>query len=168
MPAKKKTNYITYELKKLDLYIGQLQDFLDKNPPNLAVDRIERIVTQRGESIRVIASIEQQVKAFTDIVKEMPRYLEDLNRLRMQVDQDKKEVQLRGGQDRPGFMNDDDEDDDEKPKAKTKKESNKQQPSAFDDDTFYTDENTNTTMKELPAPDESEEEDTDWLNGEDD
>lgn len=178
MAGKKKTNYISYELKKLDTYVGQLLDFLDKNPPNLAVDRLERIVTARGESIKVIASIEQQVKTFNDIMEKLPKLLEDLNRLRKEVDTDKKEIEVRGGQDRPGFMEDDDdiEEQDEKPKRKSNKSNISS--NAFDDDSFHDNEEDQLEIvqeedesedepieqKQLPAPEDEEDPgDDSWL-----
>lgn len=170
MPAKKKTNYISYDLKKLDLYWDQLRDFMDKNPPNLATDRLEKIQTANGFSYKVIATIEQQVKLFMDNLQKMPALLEDINRLRKEVDTDKKEVELRGGADRPGFM-DDDEDDDEPIQKKSNK---KQTPTnAFDDDEFYENK---SELKELPPPSieenkseniPDEEEDNEWLERED-
>jgi len=166
MAGKKKTNYISYELEKLDTYMEQLQDFLDKNPPNLATDRIERISTPRGgESIRVIASMEDQVKAFMGVLEKLPKVLEDMNRLRKEVDSDKKEIELRGGADRPGFMDDEDEDEEEEEKPKTKKKNSKKQESkdveetAFDDDSFFEEDG---GQKLLPPPDEEDEGDDEW------
>lgn len=175
MAGKKKTNYISYELKKLDLYISQMNDFLDKNPPNLATDRIERIVTGRGESIRVIASIETQVKCFMDNLEKLPKLLEDLNRLRKQVDDDKKEITLRGGADRPGFMDDDEDEEEEitKRKKPNKKEEIKLT-TTFDDDSFHQGEVKNEELIEeeikeqklLSSSEEDEDEeesDDEWL-----
>ena len=48
MPPKKKTNYISYELKKLENYLTQLNNTLDLNPPDRAADRIEILQTARG------------------------------------------------------------------------------------------------------------------------
>ena len=173
MAGKKKTNYISYELKKLDEYIEQLQSFLDKNPPNLATDRLERIISARGESIKVIASIETQVNCFMDKLEKLPRLLEDVNRLRKEVDQNKKEIELRGGANRPGFMDDEDdeeEDDDPKPKKKNKSEKKEPTSSVFDDETFFEEEDETTPeeptepLKQLPAPDEEEDPgDDEWL-----
>jgi hypothetical protein len=109
MPAKKKTNYISYELKKLENYLTQLNNTLDNNPPDQAVDRIELIQTARGgQMIKVIATKEQQLKAFLDILKELPKLLSEINTLRKEVDGRTKEVEVRGDQDRPGFMDNDD------------------------------------------------------------
>lgn len=185
MAGKKKSNYISYELKKLDSYVEQLQEFLDNNPPNLAVDRVERIVTNRGESIKVIASKEAQVKCFMDQLEKLPRLLEDLNRLRKEVDSDKKEVELRGGADRPGFMDDDDEEEEEQEEKSKKKNTrvNKKEDttSAFDDDAFFEEEESTEEsqeeveeedeieqprLKQLPPPDDEDEDDGDdsWLD----
>jgi hypothetical protein len=175
MAAKKKSNYISYELKKLDLYMGQLQDFLDKNPPNLAVDRIERIVTARGEAIKVIASIEDQVKMFLLALEKLPKVLEDLNRLRKEVENGKQEIEMRGDQSRPGFMDDDEDDEDleendPKPKKNVKKSKKEDSnTSAFDDDDFFEgDETAEETPPQLELPPSSIEGDDDegddnWL-----
>lgn len=175
MAGKKKTNYISYELEKLDLYIGQLQAFLDKNPPNLATDRVEHIQTLRGgTTIKVIASIEQQVNCFMDKLEKLPRLLEDVNRLRKEVDQNKKEVELRGGADRPGFMDDEEEEEEEQEKKSKKKKPIKDQKitplTSFDDDEFYEDgkeepKEEPTIQKQLPAPEEDlDEGDDEWLD----
>lgn len=171
MAGKKKTNFISYELKKLDTYMEQLQDYLDNNPPNLATDRIERISTPRGgESIRVIASKEDQVKAFMGVLEKLPKVLEDINRLRKEVDTDKKETELRGGAEMPGFMmSGDDSDNDDEPKEKPKKKSTNKKgeddddSEKFDDDSFFEDDGTGTgTMKLLPPPDDNDLGDDDW------
>lgn len=121
MPPKKKTNYISYELKKLENYLTQLNNTLDLNPPDRATDRIELLETARGgQMIKVIATKEQQLKAFLDILKELPKLLSEINSLRKEVDGQGKEVEVRGDQERPGFMDNDDINDqqeEEKPKT---------------------------------------------------
>lgn len=115
MPPKKKTNYISYELAKLENYLKQLQNTLDNSPPDRAVDRIELLETARGgQMIKVIATKEQQLKAFLDILKELPKLLSEINTLRKEVDGVTIKDEVRGDQERPGFMdNDDVKDDDE-------------------------------------------------------
>lgn len=120
MPPKKKTNYISYELKKLEAYLAQLTSFLDRNPPDRAVDRTVLLQTARGgEAIKVIASIEQQVNAFMKILQELPKLLSEINTLRKEVDGVTIKDEVRGDQERPGFMDNDDikeeDEDDEKP-----------------------------------------------------
>ena len=121
--AKKKTNYISYELKKLEIYLSQLQNYLDDNPPDRLVDRLEVLQSTRGNPIiKVIASKEDQLKMFLTSLEKLPKILEDINRLRKEVDDDKKEIEVRGGQNMPGFMDDEDEEQEE---IKPKKTSNK-------------------------------------------
>jgi hypothetical protein len=150
MPAKKKTNYISYELKKLENYLTQLNNTLDNNPPDQAVDRIELIQTARGgQMIKVIATKEQQLKAFLDILKELPKLLSEINTLRKEVDGHTKEVEVRGDQDRPGFMDNDDvvdEKNEEPPiqrglpaPGKTVQDLSDDDPSEFDDASYWED-----------------------------
>lgn len=154
------------------MYLEQLQDFLDKNPPNLAVDRTETYSTGRGEAIKIIASIEDQVKMFLLAMEKLPKILEDLNRLRKEADKGDAEVELRGGADRPGFMDDDDEEEEEekpKPKKKTNSQKKDESPTSFDDDSFFEQEPEDKPpftgeQLQLPAPDEQDEGDDDWLN----
>jgi hypothetical protein len=109
---KKSTNFISYELNKLNMYIDQLHDYLDKNPPNLMVDRVEYVDLPRGgQSMKVIATKEDQLKAFTSILEKLPKMLEEVNRLRKSVDEEKTETSVRGNLSVPGFMQVDDEDD---------------------------------------------------------
>ena len=118
MPPKKKTNYISYELKKLESYLSQLNSFLDENPPDKAEDRVKYLETARGgEMIKVIASKEPQIKAFMDILKELPKLLSEMNTLRKEVDGVTIKDEVRGDQERPGFMDNNIEEDeeDEKP-----------------------------------------------------
>lgn len=166
MPAKKKTNYISYELKKLEVYLEQLQAYLDKNPPDLAVDRTEVYSTARGgEGIKVIASIEDQVKMFLLALEKLPKVLEDLNRLRSAVDKGKDEIEIRGGVERPGFMDDDEDDEpEEKPKKKTQsKKKDDSSASAFDDDSFF-EEEPSAGQPLLPPPPSNDEGDDEWLD----
>lgn len=113
MPGRKKTNYIAYELKKLDKYIKELHAYLDANPPHLMVDRVEHATSTRGNPIiKLIASKEDQLKTFTATLEKLPKILEDVNRLRKAVDGE-EEKDVRGGHNLPGFMQVVDEDDDD-------------------------------------------------------
>lgn len=103
MPGKK-TNYIAYEIKKLEKYFRQLEQYLDDNPPDQAEDRIEQLESTRGNPIiKVIQTKENQIKLFKETLKELPAILENLNRLRAIVDGE-AEDEVRGGQGVPGFM----------------------------------------------------------------
>jgi hypothetical protein len=152
MAPKKKTNFISYELERLDKYLRQLTGYLDSNPPDSVVDRIEVVETARGGSvIKVIATKEDQIKLFTATMEKLPKILADVNALRKEVDGAKKDVDIRGNQEQPGFMaegNDDEEEDDEDdkpigtkllPLSTKQKISIEDNPDAFDDDTFYED-----------------------------
>jgi hypothetical protein len=98
--------------------------------------------------------------------------LEDLNRLRKEADKGESEVELRGGAARPGFMDDDDEEEEEekpKPKKKTNSQKKDDNPTSFDDDSFFEAEPEDKTpftdeQLRLPAPDEQDEGDDEWLN----
>jgi hypothetical protein len=117
MPPKKKTNYISYELKKLEAYLAQLHAYLDENPPDKAEDRVKYLETARGgEMIKVIASKEQQITSFMKILQELPKLLSEINTLRKEVDGITIKDEVRGDQDRPGFMDNDikEEEEDEK------------------------------------------------------
>lgn len=104
MATKKKTNFISYELKRLDAYMAQLNSYLDDNPPNTVQDRIEIVQTQRGSIIKVIATKEDQIKLFLTTLEKLPKVLSDINDLRKQVEGIKLEEDIRGQQVQPGFM----------------------------------------------------------------
>lgn len=108
--AKKKTNYALYELKNLEKYLQQLQNYLDKNAPDTFEDRIERIPTKYGATIRVISSIEQQLKAFTETLQKLPAIVAEVNALRKSLNEEKVEKEVRGNEEIPGFMEDATED----------------------------------------------------------
>lgn len=113
MASKKKTNFISYEIKQLEEYFKQLNRFLKKNPPDLAEDRIEHSTSPRGmPMIKVIASRESQIKLFTETLQKLPALLTDLNTLRKSVE-GVEETKTRGDIDIPGFMDTDDEEDNE-------------------------------------------------------
>jgi hypothetical protein len=168
--GKKKTNFIILELKRLDIWYKQIESYMEKNPPDEAKDRLKEIFGREGDVVRyqVIASIEDQVKLFMANLEKLPKVLTDINTLRAIVEKGKEDVEVRGGMERPGFMDvDDDEEEDIKPKRKTnksKKEDN-DEPSAFDDDSFYVD----PSIEEDPTADVESPEDDDpgddsWLD----
>lgn len=123
MPTKKKTNYVSYELKRLDTYLSQLTSYLDAHPPDKMVDRIEWIQTPRGGEIpKVISSIETQLKVFMSTLQQLPKLLSDINELRKQVEGQAKEIEIRGEQEMPGFMSSDDDQEDNRKTTDNKKE----------------------------------------------
>lgn len=103
MPGKKKTNYISYEIERLNKYIKQLTTFLDKNPPDKAEDRLEVIDGPRGPVVKIISKKEEQIKLFMEMLQKLPPVLEDLNRLRKGAEGE-EEIDVRGGHGLPGFM----------------------------------------------------------------
>ena|SRR5271155_4748893 len=104
MPSPKKTNYISYKIKKLEKYFKQLEQYMDDNPPDTADDRIEILETERGQAIKVICKKEEQIKLFKETLKELPALLENLNKLRKAVNGEEEDKEVRGGHDIPGFM----------------------------------------------------------------
>ena len=153
MPSKKKTNYISYEIKKLEKYFKQLEKYMDDNPPDSADDRIEHIETARGTAIKVICKKEEQIKLFKETLKELPALLENLNKLRMTVDGETEEDEVRGGHDMPGFMR-------KKKNSSSPSEPKKKEEVEFDDEDFEDDplENSveNSATLFLPGSDELE------------
>lgn len=103
--AKKKTNFISYELDNLEKYLKQLQGYLDDNPPDALQDRVEMMTSTNGNPIlKVIASKEAQLKAFSDILMKLPNMYAELNTLRKAVNDEQVEISTRGGSTLPGFM----------------------------------------------------------------
>lgn len=150
MPAKKKTNYIAYEIKKLEKYFKQLEKYLDDNPPDAAVDRIEMMESTRGNPImKVIQTKENQIKLFKETLKELPGILEQLNKLRMMVDGE-QEDEVRGGSSVPGFMSKNNTGE----VYKNKKNNNIKIDEDFPDDPL----SEGISQLSLPAPDEDVEE----------
>ena len=106
---KKKINYISYELQKLEKYINQLQSFMDNNPPDSLEDRLDVRESANGNPIvKVVASIESQLKTFRDTLEKLPALYESLNNLRRIADSDPNEEEIvekaRGGTELPGIF----------------------------------------------------------------
>lgn len=106
---KKKVNYISYELKKLQAYIDQLQSFMDSNPPDSLQDRLDvRYSTQGNPIVKVIASKESQLKTFRDTLEKLPALYESLNNLKRLANSDPEEDEVvetaRGGIGLPGIF----------------------------------------------------------------
>lgn len=106
----KKTNYIPYKLKKLEKYLSELEGYLDENPLKDITDRVEVYESTRGNPIvKLISSKEQQLRAYGETLKLLPRLYEDYNKLLAAVN-GKEQDDLRGGKQAGGVMdNDDDE-----------------------------------------------------------
>jgi hypothetical protein len=146
MPVKKKTNYVSYQVERLKVYIESINQYLDDNPIDQMTDRIERFEGLRGmPMIRVIAKKEDQIKCFMDRLKELPKLLSDYNDLLKSLDGKEADVVLRGEVDKPGFMTDAEvikEDEEEKmPEMRKFLPSNEEMaPTDFDDDEYWNDE----------------------------
>lgn len=154
MASKAKTNFISYELKQLEEYYEQLNNYLKNNPPDLAEDRVEHMVSPKGTPmIKVIASREVQIKLFTETLEKLPKILNDLNTLRKTV-AGEPEKNVRGGADIPGFMDADDDDDDDKNDYVIQKPANKE--TVFEDEDDV--KETKPELKSLPAPAEEKDE----------
>ena len=106
MPPKKKTNFVSYELKKLEKYWSQLEKYMDDNPPDQAEDRLDVRYNERTGMpiVKTIATKESIVKLFKETFASLPKILEDLNSLRKSVNEEIKQTEVRGDQAVPGFM----------------------------------------------------------------
>lgn len=107
MATKKKTNYISYEIKKLEKYYKQLETYLDDHPADKIDDRLDvRYSTNGNPIVKTIASRESQLSAFFNTLQKLPSLLESINNLRKLVDGDGKEVvdKARGDKELPGLF----------------------------------------------------------------
>lgn len=107
MATKKKTNYIVYELQRLQKYIDQLQTYLDDVDLYQLEDRLDVRYSQNGNPIvKVIASKEAQVKSYRENIEKLPALYETLNRLKAQADTGGEEVveKARGDKELPGIF----------------------------------------------------------------
>lgn len=107
MTAKKKTNYISYELDKLTKYIEQLQSYLDSISLEDIQDRLDIRYSQNGNPIvKVIASKEAQVTSYRNNLEKLPSLYEAKNRLKALADNGAEEAvdRARGGKDLPGLF----------------------------------------------------------------
>lgn len=125
--AKKKTNYIGYELKWLEKKCKQLQEWVEAKLDGGITDRIEVMESTRGNPIiKVIASEETQIKCLRDTLKELPNMLMEINRLRkLAEEEDAGEPNVRGNHEVPGFMEDDEDEPEVQPEKKEKGSSKK-------------------------------------------
>jgi hypothetical protein len=107
MATKKKTNYIVYELEKLENYVKQLQEYLDNIDLYGLEDRLDVRYSQNGNPIvKVIASKEAQVKSYRENLEKLPALYDTLLRLRKLADTgDEERVEkARGDKDLPGIF----------------------------------------------------------------
>lgn len=106
--ATKKTNFISYELEKLDSYIKSLNAYLDSIDLEHLVDRLDVRQSAHGNPIvKVVASKETQVTSYRITLEKLPALYEALNRLRKIVDIDDTEEEIgavRGGKELPGLF----------------------------------------------------------------
>jgi len=127
--AKKKTNYIGYDLEWLEKKCKQLQKWVEDKLDGGIKDRIEVYESTRGNPIiKVISSEETQIKCLRDTLKELPNMLMEINRLKKIVNEEETgEKDVRGGHEIPGFM-EDDEDEQSKKEEKGSSKKTKQSP----------------------------------------
>lgn len=105
--SKKKTNYIVYELEKVENYIKQLQEYLDSIDLYDLEDRLDvRHSTNGNPIVKVIASKEAQVKSYRENLEKLPPLYETLNRLRQLADSGgvEKVEKARGDKELPGIF----------------------------------------------------------------
>ena len=107
MAGKKKTNFIIYELEKLENYVKQLQEYLDNIDLYGLEDRLDVRYSQNGNPIvKVIASKEAQVKSYRENLEKLPALYETINRLRQLADTggEEKVEKARGDKELPGIF----------------------------------------------------------------
>lgn len=102
MATKKANNYITAELDWAEAQLSTWKKYIDANPIHELKDRIEWKPTSRGGSMpMVIASIEQQLKAITELMTKYLTLLEVVDKLR---EKEELKIQTRGDSEINGMM----------------------------------------------------------------
>lgn len=96
MTAKKQT-YVGAELDWAEKRLKEWKKYIDNNPINKLEDRMALKQTARGTISVVSATVETQMKAIRDTMKEYLSLLEIVDRLRTQ--DEKNKIEVRGGQD---------------------------------------------------------------------
>jgi hypothetical protein len=101
--AKAKVNtYINAELDWAEEQLSTWKKYIDANPIHEMKDRIEWKPTSRGGSMpMVIASIEQQIKAVTELMTKYLTLLEVVDKLR---EKEAAKLELKGGAQANGMM----------------------------------------------------------------
>lgn len=99
----KKEIYIEAELEWANTRLEEWRDYIDANPFDKIIDRVEWKPTAKGGLIpMVIASKEAQIKCIRDTLKEYLLLLKSVNEMREA--EEKKQEFARGGQDIPYRM----------------------------------------------------------------
>ena len=94
MAKLKQNTYINTELDWAEAQLVTWKKYIDANPVHELKDRIEFKPTARGGVIpMVIASIEQQLKAISDLMKNYLTLLEVVDKLR---EKEEKKLETRG------------------------------------------------------------------------
>ncbi len=102
MPAKKANSYINAELEWAEAQLLTWRQYIDEHPVHELKDRIEWKPTTRGGTMpMVISSIEQQLKAITELMSKYLSLLEVVDKLR---EREEQKVQLRGDAEINGMM----------------------------------------------------------------
>lgn len=102
MASKKANTYINAELDWAEEQLVTWKKYIDANPIHLLKDRIEWKPTSRGGSMpMVIASIEQQLKAITELMSKYLALLEIVDKLR---EKEEAKLQTRGDSKINGLM----------------------------------------------------------------
>jgi hypothetical protein len=104
MATVKKALYINTELEWAEQKLIEWKEFIDKNPICDLKDRIEWKPTKGGGSMpMVVASIESQIKAIRDTMKDFLLLLDDVNKKRQ--DEEYKTKDAKGTASVPHRMN---------------------------------------------------------------
>lgn len=103
MPTKQ-TSHIHFELEWLEKKVQSLRDFLDAHPLEDIEDRYETFPSPKGMVVKVMATVEQQVKAYQSVLKDLPDLLQKLDDLRRRHAE--TEIATRGKSVMPGLMKD--------------------------------------------------------------
>src|SRR5688572_3493222 len=94
MAKLKQNTYINTELDWAEAQLVTWKKYIDANPVHELKDRVEFKPTARGGVIpMVIASIEQQLKAISDLMKNYLTLLEVVDKLR---EKEEKKLETRG------------------------------------------------------------------------
>jgi hypothetical protein len=102
MATKKINSYINTELDWAEEQLASWKQYIDANPIHKLKDRIEWKPTSRGGSMpMVIASIEQQIKAISDLMTRYLALLEVVDKLR---EKEEAKVQIKGDSEVNGMM----------------------------------------------------------------
>lgn len=101
--AKLKANtYINTELDWAEEQLQTWKKYIDANPVHELKDRVEWKPTSRGGAMpMVIASIEQQIRAISDLMKNYLTLLEVVDKLR---EKEEKRLEIRGDAEINGMM----------------------------------------------------------------